>query len=108
MTTVVPAGHEAADASSAADASIASAAASATESITTLRTQIDALDAAIVRLVAERGRLSTRIQTARVNAGGARVELGRERVILDTYRTGLGPHGPNLADAVLQVCRGAR
>jgi chorismate mutase len=43
-----------------------------------------------------------------MNAGGTRVELGRERVILDTYRTGLGPHGPQLADAVLQVCRGTR
>jgi chorismate mutase len=41
-----------------------------------------------------------------MNAGGTRVELGRERVILDTYRRGLGPQGPNLADAVLQVCRG--
>jgi chorismate mutase len=76
--------------------------------VATLRGQIDALDAAIVRLVAERARLSARIQTARMNAGGTRVELGRERVILDTYRRGLGPQGPNLADAVLQVCRGLR
>jgi chorismate mutase len=76
--------------------------------ITTLRGQIDALDAAIVNLVAERARLSSRIQTARLNSGGARVELGRERVILDAYRQGLGPQGPNLADAILQVCRGTR
>ena len=66
------------------------------------------LDEAIIRLVAERARLSRRIQTARMNAGGTRVELGRERVILDTYRDGLGPDGPPLADAVLQVCRGRR
>jgi chorismate mutase len=92
MTTAITTGDATADA----------------ESITTLRGQIDALDAAIVNLVAERARLSARIQTARLNAGGARVELGRERVILDTYRRGLGPHGPNLADAVLQVCRGTR
>jgi chorismate mutase len=78
------------------------------DSIDTLRGQIDALDEAIVRLVAERARLSSRVQTARLNAGGARVELGRERIILDAYRRGLGPHGPNLADAVLQVCRGSR
>ncbi|MDP9118587.1 MAG: chorismate mutase [Actinomycetota bacterium] len=76
--------------------------------IPTLRDQIDALDAAIVSLVAERARLSQRIQTARMNAGGARVELGRERVILDTYRGALGSQGPHLADAVLQVCRGER
>jgi chorismate mutase len=78
------------------------------DAIDTLRGQIDALDAAIVSLVAERAKLSTHIQTARLNAGGARVELGRERVILDAYRRGLGPQGPTLADAVLQVCRGTR
>jgi chorismate mutase len=43
-----------------------------------------------------------------MNAGGTRVELGRERVILETYRSALGSHGPALADSVLQVCRGAR
>jgi chorismate mutase len=78
------------------------------DAIPTLRDQIDALDEAIVRLVAERTRLSQRIQTARMNAGGTRVELGRERVILDAYRAALGPQGPHLADAVLQVCRGER
>ena len=76
--------------------------------IPVLRGQIDALDEAIVRLVAERARLSARVQAARMNAGGTRVELGRERVILDTYRAALGPQGPALADAVLQVCRGTR
>lgn len=78
------------------------------DAIPTLREQIDALDEAIVRLVAERTRLSRRIQTARMNAGGTRVELGRERVIRDAYRAALGPEGPHLADAILQVGRGAR
>jgi chorismate mutase len=82
--------------------------AEAAEAIPVLRAQIDALDEAIVRLVAERAKLSNRIQSARMNAGGTRVELGRERVILETYRNALGPHGPALADSVLQVCRGAR
>ena len=54
--------------------------------VETLRGQIDALDAAITRLVAERAQLSRRIQTARMNAGGTRVELGRERAIVDHYR----------------------
>lgn len=76
--------------------------------IPVLRAQIDAMDVAITRLVAERARLSRRIQTARVNAGGTRVELGREREILNHYRAELGPEGPALADAVLQVCRGRR
>jgi chorismate mutase len=80
----------------------------AAESIPVLRAQIDAMDEAILRLVAERAKLSRRIQLARMSSGGTRVELGRERVILDAYRTALGPQGPALADAVLQVCRGTR
>jgi chorismate mutase len=80
----------------------------ADDHIPMLRSQIDALDTAIMRLVAERAELSRRVQTARMNAGGTRVELGRERVILDAYRSALGPQGPALADAVLQVCRGRR
>ena len=82
--------------------------AEAADAIPVLRAQIDALDEAIARLVSERAKLSARIQTSRMNAGGTRVELGRERVILATYRNALGPHGPALADAVLQVCRGRR
>jgi chorismate mutase len=78
------------------------------DTIPVLRDHIDALDAAICRLVAERSRLSHRIQAARMNSGGTRVELGRERVILDTYRQALGGEGPALADAILQVCRGTR
>ena len=78
------------------------------DAIPVLRAQIDALDAAIINLVAERAKLSTRIQTARINGGGARVQLGRERVIMDAYRVALGGNGGNLADAVLQVCRGER
>jgi chorismate mutase len=73
-----------------------------------LRTQIDAMDAAIIRLVAERTLLSKRIQAARITAGGTRVELGRERMILDSYRSGLGPDGPQLAEAILRVGRGAK
>ena len=36
----------------------------------TLRSQIDALDTAIARLITERAQLSRRMQTARINAGG--------------------------------------
>jgi chorismate mutase len=76
--------------------------------IPTLRTQIDAMDAAIIRLVGERVRLSKRIQAARINSGGTRVELGRERIVLDGYRALLGPDGAQLGEAVLRVSRGAR
>lgn len=83
-------------------------AADCADTIPMLRGQIDALDEAIINLVHERVRLSRRIQTARINGGGARVELGRERVILDAYRSVLGHSGATLADALLQVCRGER
>ena len=90
------------------DTTTAAVLAETAEGIPTLRGQIDALDAAIVALVAERAKLSHRIQSARMGSGGTRVELGRERVILATYRSALGAQGPHLADAVLQVCRGSR
>ncbi len=76
--------------------------------IPTLRNQIDALDEAIARLVAERTKLSKRIQTARINGGGTRIELGRERAVLEGYRRVLGPEGAEFAEAVLRVGRGAR
>ena len=78
------------------------------DAIGVLREQIDALDAAIVRLVAERAALSRRVQATRMSNGGTRVELGRERVILAGYRDALGRDGAHLAEAVLQVCRGTR
>jgi chorismate mutase len=94
--------------STAAGSVVESDAAIAAGAISVLRGQIDSLDEAIIRLVAERAKLSSRVQTARINAGGTRVQLGRERVIMDAYRSALGPQGPSLADAVLQVCRGTR
>ncbi|UQX87860.1 chorismate mutase [Jatrophihabitans telluris] len=82
--------------------------ADASTTIDTLRGQIDALDTAIARLVAERAQLSRRIQTARINAGGTRIELGRERAIIDHYRSALGSEGASVGEAVLRACRGAR
>lgn len=74
--------------------------------IDTLRQQIDALDTAVTRLITERAALSRRIQLARINAGGTRVELGRERAIHEHYRRELGNAGVAVADSVLRVCRG--
>jgi chorismate mutase len=71
-----------------------------------LRTQIDALDAGIANLIAERARLSRRIQNARVAAGGVRIELGREHRILAGYRSTLGEDGVGLGNAILRLCRG--
>ena len=110
MTTIVNAGDsaDAAAAPDGADGADGADATGATDAVAMLRGQIDALDTAIVHLVAERTKLSHRIQAARMNAGGTRVELGREREIMSTYRDALGPEGPALAEAVLQVCRGRR
>lgn len=94
--------------SAALDARSETAAGDPVDSIAVLREQIDALDAAITRLVAERAALSRRVQATRISSGGTRVELGRERVILATYRDALGRDGAQLAESVLQVCRGAR
>jgi chorismate mutase len=74
--------------------------------VETLRTQIDALDTAIAQLITERARLSRRVQAARLNAGGPRVELGRERAIYAHYRGTLGGVGGAVAEAILRVCRG--
>jgi hypothetical protein len=41
-----------------------------------------------------------------VGAGGTRMELSRERVVLDHYRRELGARGAALGEAVLRVCRG--
>jgi chorismate mutase len=76
------------------------------ELIPLLRTQIDAIDAGIARLVAERARLSARVQSARIASGGVRVELGRERLVLAGYRDTLGDDGVPLGNAVLRLCRG--
>lgn len=86
--------------------STTAAAAGEAELIPLLRTQIDAIDAGIARLVAERSRLSARVQSARIAAGGVRVELGRERLVLDAYRDTLGEDGVPLGSAVLRLCRG--
>jgi chorismate mutase len=76
--------------------------------IETLRARIDALDEAITHLVSQRAEVSAQIQAARVRSGGTRMELGRERVVLDHYRRELGARGPALGEAVLRVCRGER
>lgn len=75
--------------------------------ISDLRRRIDGLDATLVGLLLERQALSRQIQAARVAAGGVRVELARERAVLDTYGRGLGTEGTALATAVLRACRGS-
>jgi chorismate mutase len=80
----------------------------ATDVIGGLRAEIDRLDNEIAALVAQRAEVSVRVQAARVSSGGTRIELGRERVIFEHYRSTLGHDGPALAEAVLRICRGQR
>jgi len=73
--------------------------------LTALRTEIDYLDAEILRLVQRRTAVSQTIGQARRAAGGPRVVHGREMAVLDRYRS-LGPEGRELAMLLLRLGRG--
>lgn len=70
-----------------------------------LRTEIDYLDAEILRLVQRRTAVSRAIGSARMAAGGPRVVHGREMAVLDRYRE-LGTEGHELAMLLLRLGRG--
>jgi chorismate mutase len=70
-----------------------------------LRTEIDYLDAEILRLVQRRTAVSKAIGHARRAAGGPRVVHGREMAVLDRYRA-LGKEGHELAMLLLRLGRG--
>lgn len=76
--------------------------------LATLRTQIDAIDEAIINLVKEREALALRAQIARLNANGSRADLTRENQVRERYKDALGSgwRGPLLADTILQLCKG--
>ena len=70
------------------------------------RARIDELDQRIIALFQERMATSAEIQAARLAAGGTRVSLNREMVILARYRSALGPQGTEVAMQLLELCRG--
>ncbi len=70
-----------------------------------LRTEIDYLDAEILRLVQRRTAVSQAIGAARRAAGGPRVVHGREMAVLDRYHE-LGAEGHELAMLLLRLGRG--
>jgi len=74
--------------------------------VTALRARIDELDARLLEVVAERRAVSHEIQALRRAAGDTTVSPAREQQIRQSYAEALGEHGPDLADAVLVVCRG--
>ncbi|MGB9377783.1 MAG: chorismate mutase [Mycobacteriales bacterium] len=75
--------------------------------VSTLRSRIDELDRNLLSQLEQRRELSRRIQAARVAAGGVRIELSREREVLDVYAAALGREGAALATVVLRTCRGS-
>lgn len=70
------------------------------------RSRIDGLDERIIALVRERRAVSAHIQQARIEAGGRRVQLAREKTVLDHYHRELGRPGTQLAMTLLGLCRG--
>lgn len=73
--------------------------------ISSLRNEIDSLDAEILRLVKRRTEVSRAIGATRMAAGGPRIMVNREMAVLDRYRE-LGSEGRALAMALLNLGRG--
>ena len=76
--------------------------------IDVLRNQIDAIDLAIANLVLERAAISRRIQGERIDTGGSRVDISRERDVRVNYRSHFPADGGYLADVILQICKRER
>jgi chorismate mutase len=75
------------------------------EGIDTLRTEIDAIDAELVRLILHRTAISHAIGTARKTLGGPRIVYSREMAVLERFRA-LGPAGTDLGMLLLAMGRG--
>jgi chorismate mutase len=75
------------------------------EEIQALRTEIDHLDAEILRLIQRRTEVSQRIGRARMAAGGPRIVYNREMAVLARFRE-LGPEGRELGMLLLRLGRG--
>ncbi len=73
--------------------------------ISCLRTDIDAIDAELVRLIKKRTAVSHAIGAARMAQGGPRISYSREIAILDRFRD-LGQPGTDLAMLLLAMGRG--
>src|SRR6478752_1508194 len=73
--------------------------------IDTLRVEIDAIDAELVRLIQRRTAISHAIGTARKTLGGPRIVYSREMLILERFRA-LGPAGTDLGMLLLAMGRG--
>jgi chorismate mutase len=70
------------------------------------RERIDALDAELVRLIAERAAVSAEVQRARRAAGGPRIVQSRENEVVGRWHAALGRPGSAIALALLELGRG--
>ena len=75
------------------------------DEISSLRVEIDHLDAEILRLVQRRVEVSQIIGAARMAAGGTKIVHNREIDVLNRYKP-LGPQGKDLAMILLKMGRG--
>jgi chorismate mutase len=76
------------------------------ERIGELRADIDACDAEIIELVRKRLAISQQIGALRSASGGTRLNLSREKQVLDRFRAALGPDGAALGMLLLRQGRG--
>lgn len=75
------------------------------DEISSLRVEIDHLDAEILRLVKRRSEVSQRIGRARMAAGGPRIVYNREMAVLARFDD-LGVEGRELGMILLRLGRG--
>jgi chorismate mutase len=80
-------------------------AAPAEHTIAEMRTEIDAIDAELVRLIQRRSEISHAIGAARTAEGGTRIVYSREMKVLDRFAV-LGPAGTELGMLLLSLGRG--
>ncbi len=71
-----------------------------------LRTAITEIDDGIVELVARRIALSREVGALRMAAGGTRLALSREQVVVNRFTEALGADGTALAMLLLRAGRG--
>jgi len=71
-----------------------------------LRVEIDAVDAALVELVARRIQISKQVGRLRMAAGGTRLSLSREQAVVARFSAELGETGTSLAMLLLRAGRG--
>lgn len=94
------------NAATATDTGATGSASIANAAVIALRQQVDRLDNEIIRLCADRLRLSRQIIGLRLRDGEPPVVPDRERDILMRYRAALGPTGDELASLLLRAGRG--